>query len=166
MKTSICNCDIKCYYCHCDGENKLLNRLQKINVKKLKMHICCQAIKCNHLNILKWFLTEKKSCRFQFWHNDIAAEKGYLNIIKWLFTQYQSNIPSPLITEKALINDHLHILKWLVEINAPLNIDNNQHFKIGINCLKYLFEINKIKIIKNKENLKEIEYFKLIIQFH
>jgi hypothetical protein len=168
----ICECDLTNYYCHCKGEDELLLRLQKI--KRLKNRICCHAIKNRHLNIFKWHQTlKKKPCVYILAHYVWPTIQGNLNVLKMLYQQNQFEFCDKMcipyegpIFKYAVWNDHIHILKWLIEINSPdklyYDYDYVRDTKIGINCLKYLFEINETEDILNIENKKEIEYFKFL----
>jgi hypothetical protein len=177
----ICECDLINYYCHCKGEDELLLRLQKFKKFKrlrIRRRTCCYAIQNGHFNILNWHETvKKKPCGYEDVHHILPTKSGNLDILKILYQQNKLDFRNKYgnlcvlykysIFKYAVWNDYLHILKWLMKINVPKPIycDYMVVEKIGMNCLKYLFEINEInetEDILNIENKKEIEYFKFL----
>lgn len=166
-----CKCDVINYYCHCDGEDKLLDKLKLINVKKLKLFDFYFATKYNHLNVLKWLNTQQVIYRHliipysHLLYNSltIAAQKGYLNILKWMFDIYPNGFNHHLYKDAMCHgHGHLDIVKWLVYIKIPTNCYITHEIK-NIKIIEYFFEINKIHIIRNKKNLQQIQRMKILI---
>lgn len=51
-----CKCNKIDYYCYCDGEDILLNKLKEIGIYNLKHNVYTFALLNNHLDIAKWLL--------------------------------------------------------------------------------------------------------------
>jgi len=160
------------YYCYCDGENVLLDKLKAIGANNLKPYTHYGAARNGHLNVLKWlylhsvsFILNKndphdKNDR-RVWCNIClcAASNNHLNILKWVHSQ---NKLFTLFDVNPVPYDHLNIYKWLIKEYECIIMNREDMWEINIHCLEYLFEINKTDMIKNKINLQQIERLKIL----
>lgn len=158
-KNNMCQCDTDKYYCYCDGEDKLLNTLNTIGIKNLKIsqilpnmyddddyfkqdiYIKCKnflnhAVNLGHLKILKWF----KQQNIYLWNRYIK------NII------YTADYINRLDVFKWLINDNV--------INDTFCIVTN-----NIHSISYIFESNKLDLIIHDSirNFEKIKRMKILI---
>jgi len=153
-----CKCNLIYYYCFCDGENALLDKLKVIGVCNLKIRsIVDCAITNGHLNVLKW-LQSHTSRYFDQNKPMFAIQSGQLDVLKWLHSHTLCYLDE-FMCECAALYGYLKILKWLVNNNAPFE---PTYYEINIHCLKYLFTINKTYYIKHNKNLQQIERLKIL----
>jgi len=153
-----CNCNTLNYYCYCNGENDVLEKLK--NGKIEKPHLTHDSAVLNgHLGVLKWLYSQKTLYQ---WNNRIstleaiAASDGHLHILKWIYQQNLSNSCHSSVIGHAAFNGHLKVLKWFYSQNLA-SIDNRSthYYAITgghIKTVKWLYE----QLLKKQDNFSII----------
>jgi len=181
-----------CAYAAKNGHLEVLKWLRSQNPPcKWNHQTMHYAAENGQLDVIKWILEQHSPCKWSAYTTECAAKNGHLEVIKWMLSQPKPCGIDVNSYYLAGINGHINVLKYLIGKNKCLlnrlivHAGRNGHlsvFKLYINeleysyytfnndfeiethCSKYLFEIN-YRSITNTKYLKEIEHFKMIIEF-
>jgi len=185
----VCNCDLRNYYCHCDGEDKLLDELKEIGEHKLKKInvLFKHAIYNDHLKVFNWLYINYQSQSLDLSSiTKYAVKNGKFNVLKWLYAQeilfhyceeddYSNHNLCDFdywfcnnLFDYATANGHLNVLEWLHDMNPRCDWDYSQCIIAGRNgnleILKWL--INNNKPVNFMDNEIEISCLKYLFEIN
>lgn len=132
-----CKCNTYNYYCFCDGEDKLLEKLKnpKNGIISVMYNIEHYAIEYGHSNILKWL----HSINYFNYNNIKLSHLFCIAILDRYF--------------------NINVVKWFLD---NISMCYGPYCKIPFRGIEYLFIINKINLITNEINLQQIERLKIL----